>query len=60
MKLQNIYVNQLSNPFYTLEEKIFSKTFEAKLLDLVNKFETGNSKQTSFNEKEEIKEDLKE
>jgi hypothetical protein len=41
-KLQNLYVDVISNPFYVSENKIASKSFEKLVDDTVEMFEIGN------------------
>jgi hypothetical protein len=42
LKIQNLYVDVISNPFYASENKITSKSFEKLVDDAVEIFEVGN------------------
>eukprot|EP01080_Neovahlkampfia_damariscottae_P000845 gene845-9094_t len=51
VKLQNCYVDIISNPFYVAEKKITSKTFEKEVDDLVEGFSDGNPSSKKFRSK---------
>jgi hypothetical protein len=54
LKLQSYYINIISNPFYVVEEKIESSKFDAKLVELVGKFEIGDHKPKKEKKTEEL------
>ena len=51
IKLQNHYVDIISNPFYDSEKKITSKSFEREVDDLVETFSDGNFSSKKFRSK---------